>query len=164
MQTVESLSPDTRALADRLVATQVGDTITFGQMSDAIGRDIAARRHLIPRAIAIAAREAGAIFGSIRGVGYRRLEPAEAHILGAHARQRLRRSTRRASDAILSAVTRANDLPEPAKLRAYAEVNALSLLRHLATDKVVSAAAGEAKPEPVAVTARRFAEHLGIMK
>ena len=84
-------------------------------------------------------------------------------MLGAHARGRIRRSAKRAADAITAAVQAANDMPDDAKRRAYAEVNAMALVRHITTDKQVSAASTEPKAEPVAITMRRFAEQIGAV-
>lgn len=162
MQIAQTIAPDTQAIVDLLTAASVGDTVTFAAMSEAIGRPIKTRSHLIPRAIHIAARDHGAIFGSIRGVGYQRLAAHDAHLLGAHARRRMRRSAKRTSEAITAAVTKANDLPAAARRRAYAEVNAMALIRHLATDKQVTATVAEPKAEPLAVTLRRFAQQIGI--
>lgn len=162
MNIAQTTSPDTRALVDLLTATTVGGTVTYADMTAAIGRDIHARRHLIPRAITLAAKEAGAIFGSVRRVGYQRLAPTDAHILGAHARGRIRRSAKRASDAIHSAVTVANDMPDAERRRAFAEINSLSLIRHLARDTVVAATVSEPKAEPVGHVMRRFAQQIGV--
>lgn len=157
----QTLNPEARALANLFAATSVGAVVTYAAMTAAIGRDIHARRHLIPRALTIAAKEAGAIFGSVRKVGYQRLAATDAHMLGAHTRGRIRRSAKRTAEAIVSAVSAANDMPDDARRRAFAEVNAMGLIRHLATDKAVSAVVAEPKAEPVAHTMRRFAEAIG---
>lgn len=163
MNITQSLGAETRTLVDLFVATPVGQTITFASMSSAIGRPITDRRHLIPRAMHIAAKEAGAIFGGVRSVGYQRLPATDAHMLGSHTRRRMRRSAKRTTDAIVSAISHANDMPDAARLRAYAEVNALALIRHIAADKEVLASTAEPKAEPVALTMRRFAQQIGAV-
>jgi hypothetical protein len=163
MNVTQSLSAECRALADLFAATPVGGTVTYAAMSQAIGRSIAERRYLAIRAMQVATRETGAIFGSVRGTGYMRMPPQDAHMLGAHTRGRIRRSAKRAADAIVAAIQSANDMPDDAKRKAYAEVNAMSLVRHITTDKQVSAASTEAKAEPVAITMRKFAEQLGVI-
>ena len=163
MNIVQTLSTDTRALVDLLVATPIGATVTFADMTGAIGRPIQDRRHLIPRAMTIAAKEAGAIFGGVRTVGYQRLPAQDAHLLGAHTRRRMRRSAKRTSDAIVSAIAHTNDMPDAAKVRAYAEVNAMALIRHISADTEVLAATAEPKAEPVALTMRRFARQIGAI-
>ncbi len=162
--TIQSLSPETRALADLLNSASVGATVTFHDMSRAIGRPIASRRYLISRALILAARETGAIFGTVRSVGYQRLEAQDAHILGAHSRRRIRRTAQRASTMISAAVAKANDMPDPARRKAFAEMNALALIRHVASDREVTAThAAEPKAEPVALLMRRFARQIGAV-
>lgn len=164
MNITQTLSVECRALADLFAATPIGGTVTYAAMSASIGRDIASRRYLAIRGMHVATRETGAIFGSVRGVGYQRLQPQDAHMLGAHARGRIRRSAKRTADAIVAAIQSANDMPDDAKRRAYAEVNAMQLVRHISADKQVSAASTEAKAEPVAITMRRFAEQIGAVR
>jgi hypothetical protein len=161
MNITQTLSADSRALATLFAEAPVGGTVTYAAMSDAIGRSITPRRYLALRALQIVNRETGAIFGSVRGVGYQRLAATDAHMLGAHARGRIRRTAKRTASAIQSAIDTANDMPDEAKRRAYAEINALSLIRHLSRDKPVAAATPEPKAEPVAITMRRFAESIG---
>ena len=161
MNITQTLSAECRALADLFSGAPIGGSITDADMSTAIGRSIAERRYLAIRAMHVATRETGAIFGSVRGVGYQRLPPQDAHILGAHARGRIRRNAKRTADAIVAALQSTNDMPDDAKRRAYAEVNAMGLIRHISADKQVSAATPEPKAEPVAITMRRFAEQIG---
>jgi len=164
MNITQTMSAECRALADLFAATPVGGTVTYAAMTQAIGRSIADRRYLIPRAAHVATRETGAIFGSVRRVGYQRLAPQDAHMLGSHTRSRIRRSAKRTADAIVAAVTATNDMPDAAKRRAYAEVNAMALIRHIATDKQVAAGTTEPKSEPVGVVMRRFAQAIGAIE
>lgn len=163
MNIAQTLSAETRALADLFAAAPVGETVTYAAMSAAIGRSIADRRYLALRAMTVATKETGAIFGSVRGIGYQRLAPQNAHMLGAHARGRIRRSAKRTADAIVAALATANDMPDAARRAGYAEVNAMNLVRHITADKQVSAATPEPKAEPVAITMRRFAEQIGAI-
>lgn len=161
MNITQTLSAECRALADLFAAAPVGGTITYDALTQAIGRPIVERRYLALHAMRVATRETGAIFGSVRGVGYQRIPPQDAHILGSHARSRIRRNAKRASDAISAALRATNDMPDAAKRKAYAEINSMALIRHLATDKQVAAGSPEAKAEPVAIVMRRFAQAIG---
>ena len=163
MNIVQTLSVECRTLADLFAATPVGETVSYSAMSAAIGRSIADRRYLAIRAMHVATKETGAIFGSVRGVGYQRLAPQNAHMLGSHTRGRIRRSAKRTADAIVAAIQSTNDMPNDARRRAYAEVNSMRLVQHISADKQVSAAGTEAKAEPVAITMRRFAEQIGAV-
>ena len=163
MNIAQTLSVECRVLADLFGATPVGETVTYAAMSAAIGRSIAERRYLAIRAMHVATRETGAIFGSVRGVGYQRLAPQNAHMLGSHTRGRIRRSAKRTADAIVAALQSTNDMPDDARRRGYAEVNSMRLVQHITADKQVSAISADAKAEPVAITMRRFAEQIGVV-
>ncbi|MCX7619204.1 hypothetical protein, partial [Tepidiforma sp.] len=90
-------SADVAALLDRLLAVPVGARVTWGDLSDTLGRDASARRHLVYAAMRIALREHGAVFASIRDVGYQRLEPKLAvREIGYVSRRGIARRARRA--------------------------------------------------------------------
>lgn len=166
MNITESLQAETRALVDLFVAAPINGVVTFSEMSRVIGRPIGLRRHLVPRAMRIASRESGAIFGNVRGEGYKRLAAEDAHLLGSTARRRIRRTAKRASEAIVAAVMVNNSISSEAKRKAYAEVNTMGLIRHIATDRAVAKAneiADDSKPEPVAIVAQRFAREIGLL-
>lgn len=152
------MSADTRALADMLAATPVGEVATLAAMSETIGRDITTCRHLLAAARRIAQREHGAVFVTDRGIGYRRL-PAEevARVVGSSARQHVRRTAGRAKRALIAGTNSANDLRPDVQRRLAAEISAMALLEHISRDTTVKPAAdAPLKPTPVAVTARAF--------
>jgi len=159
-----SLSADVRALTDRFLETPIGGTITYADMTAALGSSIEARRYLIQRALHVASRETGAIFASMRAVGYKRLPAEDAPLLGSHARQRIRNTSRRAAQAITHAVQVANDISDGARTRAYAEVSALALIQHVSTDRAAKAIPDSEKPQPVAVTLRGMMARLGAVE
>ena len=88
------ISTETRALADRLMQAAVGDVVTYSDLSAALGADVHRRRYLLMQAIKAANAETGALFASVRRIGYQRLAANEAHIVGAAARRRIRSTTR----------------------------------------------------------------------
>lgn len=150
------LSADTRAVADLMIAAPIGGTVTFAAMSGAIGRDITSHRHIIVAARRVAQREAGAVFVTVPRTGYRRLPTEEvARIVGAAARQHIRRTAGRAKKAVAAGTANANDLPPDVQRRVAAEISALALIEHISRDAVARPADnGPTKPTPVAVTAR----------
>jgi hypothetical protein len=155
---ITELSNDARAVADLLASCQVGELVTYAAMSEAIGRNIKHYRHIIDAARRVAAREAGAVFAVERGDGYRRLEAAQvAPVLGSATRKHLRVTARRKIRTIRHGTDRANDLTPEDQRRVAAEISALGLIEHMARDQVARPADnGPTKPEPVAITARRF--------
>lgn len=150
------LSADARAIADLFAACAVGDTVTMAAMSDAIGRDVTACRHIIATARRVAQREAGAVFVTMPRVGYRRLPTEEvARVVGSAARKHIRRTAGRAKRTLTAGAALANDLPLETQRRIAAEVSALALLEHIARDATVKPQDNApTKPTPVAVTAR----------
>lgn len=158
------LSAEVRALTDCFLATPIGGVVTYPEMTEAIGADIMARRYLVMRAIKTALRENGAIFGAVTRVGYQRLSAEQAHTIGSNARARVRRTSRRAADAITRAIAVANDVSDEARGRAFAEISALQLIQHLTTDKARSVVVETAKPQPVAVTLRAMMTQIGAVQ
>jgi predicted nucleic acid-binding protein len=157
------MSADTRAIADLLAAAPVGATVSHAAMSAAIGRDVTTCRHIVTAARRAAQREAGAVFVTERGTGYRRL-PAEevARVVGSNARQHIRRTAGRAKRALTAGTARANDLPPAVQRQVAAEVSALALIEHISRDAAVKPSDdAPTKPTPVAVTARNLLTAIG---
>lgn len=155
---ITSLSVDARALADRLMAVPVGETITHQAISQTLGRDVTACRHVLYSAMRVARREGGAVFTIKPRIGYQRL--AAEHVaatVGTAARARVRHAARKARVSIEAGTRNANNLPPEAQRRAAAEISAFALLEHLARDATVKPKENAPlAPEPVAATARRL--------
>lgn len=155
------ISAETAAIAARLREAAVGETVSYDELSAAIGRDIRKRRHLLYAGMRAVERETGAVFGTERGVGVRRLPTDEASKIGAHARKRIRRAAHRAAGRIDRAVKRANDLPDDVARKSYGEIATLRLLEHLSSDKAQpKQEKAPDRPEPVAVTAARMFDRM----
>jgi hypothetical protein len=152
------LSAEARAVADLLAQCPVGEVVTLAAMSAAIGRDIRTRRFVISTARRVAEREAGAVFTTERGAGYRRIDAARvADVIGTTARRHIRATARRSARTLNEGTRRLNDLPADVQRKVAAEMSVLGLLEHMARDKEVKIAPdGPMKPQPVAVTARAF--------
>ena len=161
MHSITEISTEVRAIADRLAAVPVGETVSYGDLSEALGADVRVRRYLVLAAIRATNVEAGAIFGSVRGVGYKRLPAEDAHMVGALTRRRIRRAARRAEKTIVRAVAVANTMPEEAKLRAYREISVLGMIGHLTADRTAATAPLESRPQPVAHTMRALLAAIG---
>ena len=161
---VKELSPETRRIADLLVSASRGQTITFREMSIAIGRDIKTTRHTITRALRVAEREAGAVFAGERGTGYRRLTPQELEQIGKTSRSRIRSTARRGTRAILAGLEGANDIEPDSHRKVLAELSALGLLEHIARNRSVPEVFGDdMKPLTVAETAKAFMTKIGAI-
>lgn len=154
----QTISIEARTIADRLLEVPVGETVSLDTLSELVGINLTHKRHLFYAAIRLAQREAGAIFACHPRKGYQRLAAEEvAKTVGTNARDKVRRSARRARRTIEAGISGANDLPPEEQRRAAAEISSLALLEHVARN-LPKAKEGEApmKPEPVAITARRL--------
>lgn len=155
------ISADVAALVDALKSVPVGSTISYAEMTAAIGRKITDHRHLIHSALRIVARDHGAVFANDRGAGYTRLDTASLPNVGVAARGRIRRKARSAAKTIKYGMSRANDVSPETQRKVNAELSVLGLVEHLSRDdKAEPADAHSLRPEPVAIVAQRL---LGAM-
>lgn len=92
-------SSDAKVLADLLRNAEVGQVVTYEEMSEAIGREVTQDRSAIYTARAIVQREDRMIFDCVMKVGVKRLADADIVNLGDRARARVRK--------IASSVTKA---------------------------------------------------------
>ena len=153
-------SPDTRAVADALLAVPVGETITYAAMSKALGANIKARWWICPAAIKLANREAGAIFTNIRRVGYQRMAAENAAAVGATARSHIRRIASRSATTMGNAIQFANDLPEKARVHIAAEMSSMALLSHITKEAQVKTIPPSQTPQPVAFTLSALVQNI----
>ena len=151
---------DAVALQGLLAATPVGETCTYAAMTEAIGRDVRTCSYLLFRAVRRLNAENGALFASVRGVGYKRLQPSEAHLLGRTSRARIRRMSHRTSKIIARALDHANDMPDTERRKAMAEIGVMNMLAHLATEKEAVAAVADT-PMPVGTLLRESLKKMG---
>jgi hypothetical protein len=151
------ISPDVAALVDVLRETSPGATVSYADLTKAIGRDIREVQWLMNSAQRIAAREHGAIFANERTVGYTRLTTDQLPDVGSTARGKVQRASRKAAKFIRYGADRANDVRPETQRKINAEISALALIEHVAADKAAEPVkAHDTRPEPVALTARRL--------
>jgi hypothetical protein len=151
------ISTDVSALVDALVGVSPGQLITYASLSATIGRDVQKVGWLLQSARRIAVREHGVVFGSERGVGLARLTTEQLPTVGATARDRIRRKAKTAQRAMIAASTRANDVSPETSRKINAELSVLGLIQEISKTKAAApVAAHDARPEPVAVIAKRL--------
>lgn len=153
---ITELSADARAVADVLIATPVGQVVTFKAIAATLGRDVRNCRHIMTTARRVAEREAGAIFTSERGQGYRRLEADRvADVVAPTARATIRRRARRTRRTLEAMMQRTNDMPADTARRVSREIGVFGVMEYLARDQVAKPAAdAPTSPQPVAKAAR----------
>lgn len=93
--TIQQISIDTRAIIDRLAEAQVGEVITYQELTDLIGRDVqtVARGNL--RTAVLHFERDGIIFGTVIGEGIKLLPDNELVGAGENGVGRIRRLARR---------------------------------------------------------------------
>jgi hypothetical protein len=149
------LSADTRAVVDLLSACPVDGTVSIQAISDRLGRDVRRYRHVIAAARRVVAREAGGVFVSVRGIGYRRLSADRAaEVLAPASRKHIRMTARRTRRNLEQIISRANDMAPEARLKASREIGVLGVIEHIAREANVSKMPSPDTPQPVAVMAR----------
>lgn len=154
---VFQLSIETRQLADRLKEVPFGEFIGFQALTNVIGRDVRDVPHLLRSARGVAEREAGAVFGAVRGLGLQRLLIDQVPAVGANARRAIGRKARRATRTMGRAAIWANDMPNATKLQLIFEQSVLGLVQHTVRDSTVRRLVprdGLEKPLPVAAAAQ----------
>lgn len=158
------LHAETIKLVALLKEVPKGETISLRSISHAIGRDITMCRHYLYSAMKVLERDHSVAFATVRGKGYRRLEPAEAVKVGQTARAHIRSTARRGMRTIKAVIAGANDLTDDQTRRILAEQSALGMLEHLAREKhLPKIDDGEAAPQPVAVAARNVLMAMGAI-
>jgi hypothetical protein len=161
MQTVYEISPDTRALADVLAATSIGEVATYSTLRAALGRQVP--YHILRSALNICEREHGVVFANVRKVGYKRLPIEEVPTVGHFTRRHIRKSARRASKRMGHAATRTNHVPQDVQLRLNAEKSSLGLIEHLSRDKATEIQKSDTV-RPIAAASKAFLRHIGALK
>lgn len=159
---VTANATEVNALREALAATPVGEVCTFDTLDTALGAPVRARRYLLLVALRQLNTDTGAIFGSVRCVGYQRLPADDAHTLGSTVRASVRRRSRRTSSSIANAVNAANDLTPAGRRRASGEIATLNMLAHIATDRTAKAAERDDKPPTLAESLGGVLRHLGV--
>ena len=147
-----------RLLADAFLACPIGETISYSALSSALGFSVHDRFYLVPQAIALANKEAGALFRNVRMEGYRRLPPGNAHQIGKDTRGKIRRAAGRAGKAIANALDKANDISNSDRIKAFREQVSLGILKHCSYDRNLPPEPATAVPPPVSLTARKTVE------
>lgn len=160
MPTVPALSIDTKMLSDRLAKCEDGETVTYADLSAIIGRNVQveARGNLTSAMHRMLAE--GAVFGSVRNVGVKRLTDAEIVGVGPEIIGRVRRAARRAS-AKLASVQNFEGLPPAAQTTHNMALSVLGVLAHITKPGTVRKLEARIEQGRQALPLQRTLEALG---
>lgn len=130
-KTTFELSVDTQLLYRHLVEHEATEVpITYEELSELIGRDVQREaRHLLQSARRRALKRDRIVFGTVTGVGLRRLSDEEVAATGESFLKRIRRTARRASETV-TCVQDFEKLPADAKAKHNATLSLAGVLRH----------------------------------
>lgn len=151
------MSADARFLYQRLRACEIGQILTYGELSSVISKPVAGATPSLRTAMKAALRDDSYVFGAIRGVGIKRLNDVEITNQGdaeiASTRRKARRAVRK-----LTAVRDFNAMPQKTQLRHTALVSTAAIIadvtREAAIAKVEAVSSGRSKELPIAETLR----------
>lgn len=91
-------SVDAQALAKRLEQANIGDVVTYDELSSIIHHNVQhTHRHILYSALKILQREQRKVFGCVQKIGVRRLDDAEIAVTWKHDVKSISRRTSRAT-------------------------------------------------------------------
>jgi hypothetical protein len=121
-------SAQTEKLIEVLRVASIGEQITYARLSDAIGEDVQSKRHYLTSATRVLESE-GIVFGTVIGLGVRRLAAADLPKVGQTAIDRTRRTAKRGSKR-MGLVDRMNDVEPTVLADVRAKRSLLNLIAH----------------------------------
>jgi len=127
-KTIAELSIDTKTLYDRLVGADVGENISYKDLSSLIMRDVQSEaRGNLNSARRMAMRDNQIVFGVIIGKGLKRLSDAETAKTGNVSLSKIRRETRRGIKRV-TAISDFDSLPNDSKIAHHTSLSVLGVL------------------------------------
>jgi hypothetical protein len=133
---IKALSVDAQEIYKRLVKLAEGETITYQELSDIIGRDIQKHRNCLYTAYKMALKENRMVFDTIRDEGIRRLKNDEIpNVIGTYSITRIRRTSRRGATKIVAADY--NSLSNEMKVKHNAHLSVLGAFIQMTKQKAI---------------------------
>ncbi len=157
---IQQLSIDAKMIYDRLIGAGVGDTVTYTELTNLIGRDVQDKG----RGALITARRRARnidrmIFGTVRDVGLMRLSDAEIVETGEGTLRHIRRTARRGAQTVLC-VQNFNNLPNEKKIQHNTFVSMFGVMAEITKPAKIKAieksVASSQAALPVAKTLEEF--------
>ncbi len=157
---IQKLSIDSQLIAERLMQVEIGQLVTYEVLSEVIRQDATNDhgRGCIATARRMLQRDHQIVFGTVRGVGLKRLSDAEIVQTGSHSVHRVRSAARRGAK-MLTAVSDFDALAPADKLRHNATLSVLGAIEAISSAgavKKVEQRVTAASPLPIAATLAAF--------
>lgn len=121
-------------LVEMLTAVPIGGVVSHAEIAEVIGPKTTSPDAIKHAAFRDCTNAHGAAFESVRGVGYRRLAPADAPRIGRHARHRVRGIAGRGQRKLIAVISaNSNAMPNKEKLQAHTEISLLGMIQRAAS-------------------------------
>jgi len=152
------VSFETQQLADRLKSLQVGDIVSYEELSRLAGENVQQHSARLRSARKMVERDSGFLLAPIRGIGIKRIEPTEQAMIGPNAIQKARRRTNRDLFRMsLVAFDALTDEQKAAHNTAASALGAMELFtRARSLHKLAAAVGNQHERIPVADTLKLF--------
>jgi len=122
MNAIRELSLDRQMLTERLEKVAIGETVTYAELSEVIGREVRMCRHLLYGAMHTLQRDNHMIFDTVMNVGVKRQDDSGI-VAGGDAYIRHIRRTSRTGARRLSCVDSFTDLPPDRQIQHNANMS-----------------------------------------
>lgn len=129
------INVDARVLLARLKAANVGDFIPYSELSDLIGRNVQKDCRYILDSARNWAKKERIIFGTVTGLGIKRLDDAGKVRVGAGMMDTIRRTSRRAAQT-LAAVESFDSLSNEMKIQHNMSLSVFGIIQQATSRKV----------------------------
>lgn len=152
------MSADARLLMQHLSKTEIGQTVTYDELSRIISRPVSGATASLRTALKRLLRDSGMVFACVHGTGFKRLNDAEIVQDGGKAtdiiRRRARRAMERQSKADFTKLTRDQQGRFTAQMSVMATVAFLTNDRQM--EKIAAKSSPDVKELAVAATLAMF--------
>lgn len=158
-KTLFEMSIDTRALYDLLLKADPGQTVTFVEMTNLLGRDVAGVFPNLQSALRRVENLDGIVFGNVRGIGYKRLNDIEIIQTSEREIVAIRRRARKAGRRVTK-IENFDALPNEEKIRHNMSLSLFGAINSMTKPKQVrkleEAVSSAAKELPIGRTLEVF--------
>jgi hypothetical protein len=155
-------SDDSKILTEHLSGAQVGEVVTYAELSRVVGKSLSEFRSALASARRQVLREKGFVFGTEKGVGIRRLSSEEIIAASTSDRHAIRRKARRSLQKLGAVNYAALDATKQIAATAVAAVfHATAEINRDSSVKLIQAAAGSSQQLPIRETLQALARGIG---
>lgn len=147
---------DIESISELLRATPIGETLSYLDISKAIGRNIRSHHYILRAAQKRVEEEMGSLYSVVRSIGIKRLGSNEVSSVGLEAIRKVRRTARRGFQRLDT--VRTNDLLPSEATKIIAHKSQLGAIAFVADGRKTATLAAEAEKTGNSIPAGRVLE------